>query len=468
MRLVLHFLCAFMVVTMVSTQPSPTDWKQRTIYQLLTDRFAQTSGNSGGCADIHTYCGGTFQGIINHLDYIQGMGFDAIWISPVITNTPGGYHGFWAQNIFTINSNFGTGSDLLALANAVHSRNMYLMVGAVANHVGPVGYDYSTIVPFNNAQYYHSCSPCPPGCNIDFNANNQNQVELCRLAGLPDLNQSVPFVRTTLVSWIKNLVTQYKLDGIRIDTAPEVPKDFWSEFTAASGVFGIGEVFDGSVQYVAGYQGPIPSVLSYPLYFTLTNVFARQQSMYQLQSVNQQYQQYFKDPSVIGTFLENHDNPRFLNIQSDVQLYKSGLTYTLMCQGIPIIYYGAEQGFNGGADPNNREPLWPTNYNTNSDLYQYIQKLINFRKTQKFQSLDQVQRYADDNFYAFTRGSSILVATTNVGTNGPTVTRTITYQPWTDGTKLCNLFYPTDCITVQNGSFQIVLLHGESKVFYPV
>jgi len=317
------------------------------------------------------------------------------------------------------------------------------------------------------AAHYHSCSPCPPDCNINFGANDQNQVELCRLAGLPDLNQSVPIVRSTLKSWVQQLVSKYGIDGIRIDTAPEVPKDFWSEFTSASGVFGIGEVFDTRVPYVAGYQGPIPSVLSYPLYFALTNVFARRQSMYQLQDVNNAYKS-FRDMSVLGTFLENHDNVRFLNIQSDKVLYKNGLTYVLMAMGIPIVYYGSEQGFNGGSDPRNREPLWTSNFATSTDLYQYIKLLVNFRKSARIQDLDQVQRYADDSFYAFTRGSAAFVATTNVGGNGQTVTRTITYQPFPNGTKLCNLFFSSDCITVSNGSFQIVLIRGESKVFYPV
>ncbi len=74
--------------------------------------------------------------------------------------------------------------------------------------------------------------------------------------------------------------------------------------------------------------------------------------------------------NLLGTFLDNHDNARFLNAQSDYQLYKNGLVYTLYSAGIPIIYYGTEQGFNGGNDPNNREPLWPTNYNNQTELYQ--------------------------------------------------------------------------------------------------
>jgi len=329
-----------------------------------------------------------------------------------------------------------------------------------------VGYDYSTINPFNNAEHYHICGSCPPGCNINFNQQDQTQTELCRLAALPDLNQTFPFVSQTLISWIKNIVSTYGFDGLRIDTVPEVSKDFWNQFTPASGVFTVGEVFDGRIPYVAGYQGPIGSTLSYPLYFSLTSVFARQQSMNQIQSTLQQYNQYFADASVLGTFLENHDNVRFLNIQSDKVLYKAGLAYTLMATGIPIIYYGAAQGFNGGADPNNREPLWTTNFDTTTDLYKFIQTVITFRKAQKIQAEPQVQRYSDDQFYAFTRGN-VFVALTNVGANGQQIVRNITFHPYDNGTKLCNLFFATDCINVTNNSFVVYLNNGETKIFSP-
>jgi len=147
-------------------------------------------------------------------------------------------------------------------------------------------------------------------------------------------------------------------------------------------------------------------------------------------------------------------------------LYKAGLTYTLMATGIPIIYYGAEQGFNGGADPNNREPLWTTNFDTTTDLYKFIQTVITFRKAQKIQAQPQVQRYSDDQFYAFTRGD-VFVALTNVGSGGQQIVRNITYHPYDNGTKLCNLFYATDCITVTNGSFSVYLNSGETKIFSP-
>jgi len=108
------------------------DWRTRSIYQVLTDRFARTDGSTTATCNTgdRVYCGGSFQGIQNHLDYIQGMGFDAVWISPITAqltgNTADGYayHGYWQQDLYTINSNFGTASDLKSLSAALHARGM--------------------------------------------------------------------------------------------------------------------------------------------------------------------------------------------------------------------------------------------------------------------------------------------------------------------------------------------------------
>ncbi len=61
----------------------------------MTDRYSKTNGDTSSCSSLSNYCGGTFKGIENNLDYIKGMGFDAIWISPVVDNIANGYHGYW-------------------------------------------------------------------------------------------------------------------------------------------------------------------------------------------------------------------------------------------------------------------------------------------------------------------------------------------------------------------------------------
>lgn len=79
----------------------------------------------------------------------------------------------------------------------------------------------------------------------------------------------------------------------------------------------------------------------------------------------------FDDVDALGVFVENHDNQRFLHRNGNVNRFKNAIAFTLFTRGIPIIYYGMEQGFNGGDDPNNRESLWNA-MNDQSDLYLFI------------------------------------------------------------------------------------------------
>lgn len=123
-------------------------WRGRTIYQVLTDRFALSDGSTAAECNVvdGLYCGGSWSGIVDRLDYIQGMGFDAIWISPVVKQLPQttgygqAYTGYWQQDLYSLNSHFGTTNDLKELVNAVHTRGMFLMLDIVVNHMGKFHY----------------------------------------------------------------------------------------------------------------------------------------------------------------------------------------------------------------------------------------------------------------------------------------------------------------------------------------
>lgn len=71
------------------------------------------------------------------------MGFDAIWISPIVVNYPNDFHGYAAKNIYEINPYFGTVTDFYNLITACKQNNIYLMVDVVANHMGNLDQDYS-------------------------------------------------------------------------------------------------------------------------------------------------------------------------------------------------------------------------------------------------------------------------------------------------------------------------------------
>ncbi|KAG9089404.1 hypothetical protein FS749_001360 [Ceratobasidium sp. UAMH 11750] len=346
---------------------SAADWQSRSIYQVVTDRFATSDGSGPQCntAD-RKYCGGTFKGITNHLDYIQGMGFDAIWISPIVKNIGGstgygeGYHGYWPTDLYNLNEGFGTPDDLKALSAALHKRGMYLMVDVVVNHFAatstPPSLTYGGYTPFNAETDYH------PFCFVkDF--NNQTEVEQCWLGdttvALMDINTESDNVVNTYNAWIKNLTSFYSIDGIRIDTVKHVRKDFWPGFVKSSGVFAIGEVLSNLTDYTGDYTNYMDAVLDYPSWFAVTQAFASTTGNIALIAQNiPETQQHFKNGGIsTGAFLENHDQPRFQSWTTDLSLTKNAMAYTFVTDGIPILYYGQEQGYTGGNEPASREAL---------------------------------------------------------------------------------------------------------------
>ena len=442
-------LAGFLALLLLSTIycKSKEEWKPRSIYQVLTDRFARTS-DTGWC-NYSQYCGGNYRGLISKLDYIKGMGFDAIWISPIIENTEGSYHGYHFTNLYNLNTHFGTEEDFKALVTECHKRDIWVMVDVVANHAGPVGTDFGRINPFNRAEHYHDW------CEIN-NWGNQWEVENCRLCGLPDLKQENDWVTQKLLEWIHDLVQKYEIDGIRIDTIMEVPKWFWDKFRQSAGVFQIGEAFNGDPGYVADYQNHLDSVFNYPLYYAIKSSFCgnfRDLEYYWFNT-----RKAFPAPEYTATFVENHDNPRWLNECNDRAKFTNAVIFSLLWEGIPVFYYAGEQYYAGGADPNNREPLWD-NYNTNSPLYQFLGKTNKLRKQVKIWNFAITQRYADNNFYAFSRGN-VLACFTNV----KSCQRTITYHPFNRGDKLCNILYDGDCVTVNDNGIQINM-GGYPKVY---
>ncbi|KAH9951493.1 alpha-amylase [Amylocystis lapponica] len=383
-------LSTLFFITLLRTVCAATaeQWRGRSIYQIITDRFALPAGaDTTNCnPGAQTWCGGTWNTIRENLDYIQHAGFTAIWISPVSQNyegprTPYGdaYHGYWIADVAKLNDRFGTSDDLKALSNELHRRGMYLMVDVVVNNVMAL-----SATPDLSTFYFQEQSQYHPYCPIDW--NNLTSEQDCWLGDtsvyLPDLNTEDNSVVTGYTSWIQSLVSEYNIDGLRIDAAKHVDKPFWPVFCAAAGVFCIGEVFDGDVANVAEFQGSdaLDSVLNYPMYDSLVAAFAIPGALNTsaVADTMAQSKTLFKDTGLLGNFLEDQDVPRWANLSVDPQSLYNAMIFNFMSDGIPIVYYGQEQGFHGNSDPWNREPLWPSNY-SNTTTYQLVTTLNKFR-----------------------------------------------------------------------------------------
>ncbi|MBX3275558.1 MAG: alpha-amylase [Sandaracinaceae bacterium] len=124
------------------------DWRDQVIYQLIVDRFANGDARNDHRVDptaLARYQGGDWQGVIDHLDYLEALGVTALWISPVVLNVDtdagiDGYHGYWAVDLTRVNPHFGDLATLRRMVDAAHERGILVILDIVTNHLGQVFY----------------------------------------------------------------------------------------------------------------------------------------------------------------------------------------------------------------------------------------------------------------------------------------------------------------------------------------
>jgi glycosidase len=393
--------------------PSPA-WREQVIYFLVTDRFADgdARNNDQGAGEYDPgrtshYSGGDLAGIRRHLDYIQGLGATAVWITPPVANQwidpvsgHTGYHGYWAQNFRKVDRHLGTLADLRSLSRALHGRGMLLVQDIVLNHTGNFfayqgGWDAQDPARFYTPNA--GSRPVVRPSQFPFSLNDPRRVRDRRagiyhwtpaitdyndpdqearfqMSGLDDLATGNPRVRRALRDSYGWWIREAGIDAFRLDTAFYVPPPDLADFLYAKDpqapgileaarrtgrddflVFGEGFGIDrpGSdamaakiERYMTDGRGRplLPGMLNFPLYGSLGDVFVRGHPTSELAWRIERMMALHARPQLMPSFVDNHDVDRFLAGGSLAALQQSLLAiFTL--PGIPTVYYGTEQGF---------------------------------------------------------------------------------------------------------------------------
>jgi alpha-amylase len=313
-----------------SSAAGASDWAARSIYQVVTDRYALPNGSTTATCNLNNYCGGTWNAITQNLDYIQNMGFTALQISPVDKNIPNetdagmAYHGYWPSDKYSLNENFGTAEDLKNLADELHKRDMFFLVDVVVNDMAyaipdngtlqpGAQTDFSALIPFNQPEYYN------PLCNITDWNDPENYINCwfsTQYIALPDLNTKNPDVNSMYSTWIKELVQNYSIDGLRIDAAKSLDMSFLPGFIEAAGVWAFSEVDSGTAPEVCVYSN-VTGLENYPVYYSLIQAFTNG-NMTGLAGMISDVQDQCETAPALQNFAENHDQPRFASLNPDM------------------------------------------------------------------------------------------------------------------------------------------------------
>lgn len=454
------------------------DWDESVIYFMVTDRFfdGNESNNTASGAKTYgkdnagLYHGGDFAGITQKLDYLEDLGINTIWITPIVENIPGvtvtdtgkedvpynaAYHGYWASDFTKLNPTLGTEEEFQTLIDQAHNRGIRIMVDIVVNHAG-----YDT--DFGNM--------IRSGDDIVSGSDQKDS-----LSNLPDFKTEDPAVSAQLVKWQTQWVKDFGIDYFRVDTVKHVENDTWAELKNAltevdSDFKMIGEYAGGG--YASNGNtlgtGEMDSDLDFDFNDQATNFVKGNISS--VESFLTSRNSVLNNTYMTGQFLGSHDEDGFKKKLLDGGMAEDAATAASMvaaslqitAKGQPVIYYGEEigqTGLNNYPYQTNRYDFdWSIVSNDNK-TYQHYKKMLSIRNayTDVFARGDRKTILAsDENGYDIVsrsyKGTKLYV-----GLNIKDVAQTVEIPvSENNGTVLKDL-YSGKTYTVSNGKIKVII-----------
>ena len=353
---------------------SPSD----VMYLITPDRFANADPSNDDLDGVKVNRsragarhGGDLRGIINKLDYIQGLGFTTIWLNPVLENRmPGGsYHGYAITDFYQVDPRFGSNEEYCELVDKAHEKGLKVVMDMIFNHCGSAHWwlkDFPSSDWLNNQDHFVQTTHFK-WTLMDVHAPNSEKDIMVNGwfgRGMPDLNQKNRHLARYLIQNSIWWIEYARIDGIRQDTHPYADYDFMAkwckEVEEEYPDFNIvGEAWYPRGTASAWWQrnsrindanSNLKTVMDFDLTFACQEAFSDVSSskegseagLFQLYEVIAQDFLY-PDPNNILIFLDNHDLGRFMHKgENDLRRYKQGLAFLLTTRGIPQIYYGTE------------------------------------------------------------------------------------------------------------------------------
>ena len=367
------------------------DWAaNKVVYQIFPSRFAASQpvdkklwykAPITPMDDLH----GDFRGIIDHLDHIQDLGIDVIYMTPSFKSNP--CHKYDTIDYYEIDPSFGTKEELKELVQKAHDRGMKVVMDAVFNHTGKEFFAFKDILEKGEKSKY-----------LDWYYIDELPLKgkwgeipnfLCfgYYGGMPKLNLKNPEVEKYITDIACYWIRECDIDGWRLDVGDEISHFFWKRFRRAikavkKDMLIIGEIWHYAGDFLEGDEWD--TVMNYPFYLNLIDLLADEKI-----SVSQFVQNlgYLKGRlhkkcyPLMWNLIDSHDTARFLHLCKDNKKKQHlAAAFQLLLPGMPMIYYGDEYAMPGANDPDCRRGMyWDEEYQ-DKEMFEWYKRLLQVRK----------------------------------------------------------------------------------------
>ena len=436
------------------TPKTPFVWESANVYFIVTDRF-----NNGDKTNDHTFNrnkptgklrgfeGGDIRGIIQKLDegYFTNLGINVIWMTPIVeqvhdgvdegTGFTYGFHGYWTRDWSSIDPSVGTKKDLAELVQKAHARGIRIMLDAVINHTGPVTpedsvypNDWVRTSPKCTYKSYDTYINCTLVENLpDVKTESNETVELPaflankwkkegrydkEMASLDAFFKKTGYPRAPkyyIMKWLSDYITDYGIDGYRVDTAKHTTEDVWADFKKVCDMkfaefkknnpkkvldsnpfFTVGEVYGYNIGGKKFYDFGDKKVNYFENGFTgLINFDFRNEAKMNYEELFSKYSNILQNDlkgNTVMNYVSSHDDSYPFDKKRE-KTFESG-TKLLLAPGISQVYYGDEsarsldiEGTTGDATLRSNMNWDDTSNNAiTKEIMAHWQKLGKFRK----------------------------------------------------------------------------------------
>ncbi len=250
-------------------------WEAANVYFLLTDRFNNGDSTNDLNFDrtretgvLRGFEGGDIKGITQKVKegYFTDLGINAIWMTPIVEQIHGGtdegtgvtygFHGYWTKDWTSVDPNFGTKADIKELVDEAHKRGIRILLDAVINHTGPVTekdpvWPESWVRTEPQCQYsnYENTITCtlvknlpdiktesyenvelPPQLVAKWKAEGRYEQEVKELDEFFKRTGHPRAPRFYIMKWLTDYITEFGIDGYRVDTVKHTEETVWQEF----------------------------------------------------------------------------------------------------------------------------------------------------------------------------------------------------------------------------------------------